>query len=319
MNTQDFRLQPSPPDSLSLRGCLERVLLILTSPPGPLSPRRAGAGWQVQEGSARRRRGGENALERLPASTEQLSKNALGARGNKAEDRGASESPNIKAPTLEIAVTTLEDALQAAAGGARSIEISRDLALGGLTPAIEIVEAARAAVSLEMHVIVRPHARDFVYSTAEVDTILRDIDLLKSAGINGIVFGAHNRAGEINIALMQQVAEAAAPLPVTLHRALDSSRNPEAALKALIGLVPRILTAGPAASAWEGREGLRQWVQTYGDHYEFVSSGGLTLEQLPVYIPTVQADVYHFGSAARTDGMVDAVKVAGLLRAIQLH
>lgn len=220
-------------------------------------------------------------------------------------------------PTLEIAVTSLEDALRAAQGGAHSIEISRDLALDGLTPPIEVVQAVCAAVSLHIHVIVRPHARDFVYSLAEIDTILRDIDSLKATRIDGIVFGAHNASGEIDIALMQMVAEAATPLPITLHRALDSSRNPQAALKALVGSVPRILTAGPAATAWAGREGLRRWIQAYGEHYEFVSSGGLRLEQLPVYIPTVQADVYHFGSAARTDGVVDAVKVAQLLKTIQ--
>lgn len=224
---------------------------------------------------------------------------------------------NSNRPTLEIAVTTVEDALQAAEGGAHSIEISRDLALDGLTPAIEVVQAVRAAINLDIHVIVRPHARDFVYSTAEIDTILHDVTILKHTGVNGIVFGAHNRAGEIDIKLMQQVVEAATPLPVTLHRALDTSHNPENVLKELIGIVRRILSAGPAAKAWEGREGLRRWIQTYGDHYEFVSSGGLKLEQLPAYILFVQADVYHFGSAARTNGVVDAGKVASLLKAIQ--
>lgn len=219
-------------------------------------------------------------------------------------------------PRLEIAVTSLQEALNAEAGGAHSIEISRDLALDGLTPSIELVKDIRAAVTLDIHVIVRPHARDFVYDTAEIESILGDVDFLKRTGINGIVFGIHNPAGEIDISIMRQVAQAAAPLPLTLHRALDTSRNPEVALKALVGIVPRVLTAGPASSAWEGREGLQNWIQTYGEHYEFVSSGGLKLEQLPTYIPTVQADVYHLGSAARTDGVVDAAKVASLLKAI---
>jgi copper homeostasis protein CutC len=42
-------------------------------------------------------------------------------------------------PKLEIAVTSLQDALNAVAGGADSVEISHDLAAGGLTPARPLV------------------------------------------------------------------------------------------------------------------------------------------------------------------------------------
>ncbi|MEZ4669037.1 MAG: copper homeostasis protein CutC [Anaerolineae bacterium] len=220
-------------------------------------------------------------------------------------------------PTLEIAVTTVADAIQVVEGGAQSMEVSRELALGGLTPVFSVVVDICRAVSIPTYVIVRPHARDFIYTTEELDTVLQDIEDLKSLPIAGIVFGAQTARGDLDVPVMKMIARQAAPLPVTLHRALDMSRNPESALSALVGVIPRVLTAGPAPTAWEGQEGLRKWIQTYGDSFEFVSSGNLTLEQLPDYVPMVQADVYHFGSAARTDSMVDSQKVSTLLKTLQ--
>jgi copper homeostasis protein len=213
---------------------------------------------------------------------------------------------------IEIAVTTLQDALNAQAGGAHSIELSQDLAVGGLTPPTALISAVRAAVAIDIHVIIRPHARDFVYTTAEIAGILEQTALISRLGINGIVFGAQTPARHLDIDLIEQVVAAANSLPVTVHRALDESRAPETALAALIGLVPRILTSGPAPNAWDGRSGLRRWVQAYRQHFSFVAAGGLKMKQLAAYAAFVGAPEYHFGSAARAEGHVDAVKVRQL-------
>jgi copper homeostasis protein len=213
---------------------------------------------------------------------------------------------------IEIAVTTLQDARSAQAGGAHSIELSQDLTVGGLTPPLGLISEVRAAVAIDMHVIIRPHARDFVYTSAEIDTILEQTEQISSLGINGIVFGAQTPAGNLDIDLIRRVVDAASALPVTVHRALDDSPEPEAALAQLVGLVPRVLTSGPAANAWEGREGLRRWVRAYGQHFSFVAAGGLRLDQLAAYAAFVGAGEYHFGRAARTNGHVDAVRVRQL-------
>lgn len=210
---------------------------------------------------------------------------------------------------VEIAITTLEDALQAQSGGADSIEISYDLSVGGLTPSLDLVRRIRDVLSIQVHTIVRPHARDFIYTPAEIDTILADTSALAQTGIDGIVFGAHQPDRRLDIDLIKQVAAAASPLPVTLHRALDECLEPEAGLEALRGIVPRVLTSGPAATAWEGREGLKRWVETVGNDFHFVAAGSLRLEFLEEYAAFVRAPAYHFGSAARTNGIVDSEKV----------
>lgn len=219
---------------------------------------------------------------------------------------------------LEIAVTTLEDAVHAQQGGADSIEISDNLAVGGLTPSLERVRRVREAVSLPVHVIVRPHARDFVYTPAEIDRILHDTAALAKTGIDSVVFGAHTPDGRLDIDLIRQVKQAANGLPITVHRAIDNCHEPETALETLEPVVSRILTAGPAPNTWEGRDDLRRWVAEFGDHFSFVASGGLKADFLAEYIAHVRAQEYHFGSAARTTGRVDVAKIRQL-RAILDH
>lgn len=215
-------------------------------------------------------------------------------------------------PKLEIAITSLEDAVYAQKGGADSVEISYDLSVGGLTPSVELVRAVRDAVSTDIHVIVRPHARDFVYTPDEMSVILEQIENISQIGITGLVFGALRPDQTVDVELTQKVVDAAGHLPVTFHRALDESRDAEAGVRSLIGIVPRILTSGPAPTAWEGRDALRQWVQKYGQHFRFIAAGSLTAEQLAEFAAYVRAPGYHFGSAAKTESVVNIEKVKRL-------
>jgi copper homeostasis protein len=213
---------------------------------------------------------------------------------------------------LEIAVTSLEDALHAVEGGADSLELLRNLPDGGLTPPLELVRNLLAKVKVPVNVIVRPHARSFSYSDAEIVEILRDAKAIAQIGAASIVFGAVNADNHLDLSLIQHVAEAIRPTPITIHRALDGCADPEIALTGLIGIVPRILTSGPAANAWDGREVTRRWVEQYGQHFQFTLSGGIRLEQLVELAATTHAQVYHIGGAARTDDAVDRTKVKQL-------
>ncbi len=221
--------------------------------------------------------------------------------------------------TLEIAVTTVEEAVNAAAGRAESIELSYDLSVGGLTPEYGVIQAVRDAITIPMYVILRPHAESFRYTEEQIEGMLEDIKVMQRIGVDGVVFGAVDETNAIDVALMKRIVEAAKPLPVTLHRALDESSEPEKALAALAGIVPRVLTSGPAKTAWDGRDGLRAWIERFGEHYAFVSSGNLTAKQLPEYIRYVKPDTVHLGSAARTNGVVDVDKVRHLKAIVEAN
>ncbi len=215
-------------------------------------------------------------------------------------------------PKLEIAAVSLEDVLNAEKGGANSVEISHDLSVGGLTPAFDLVRRACDAARIDIHVMLRPRPGDFLYTPREIDQILDDARKLAQTGIQGVVFGALTPANRLDLALIAQVATLVAPLPVTVHRALDYSLEPEQALAGLVGIAPRVLTGGPAPTAWEARAKLGQWVSAYAEQLRFVISGGLKIEQMPDMLEDVRAHEYHFGSAARTGNTVAVKKVRAL-------
>jgi copper homeostasis protein len=219
-------------------------------------------------------------------------------------------------PQLEIAITSLEDALLAVEGGADSLEVLRDLPNGGLTPPVDLVRSILARVTVPINVIVRPHA-SFHYSDVEFGEILRDAGVFAQMGVASIVFGAVTADNHLDVAMIRQIAEAISPTPVTVHRALDVSTDPESALRSLIGVVPRVLTSGPAPNAWEGRESTRQWVEQYGQHFQFVLSGGIRLEELAELYAITSAPAYHIGGAARTGNRVDVENVKRLREALR--
>lgn len=217
---------------------------------------------------------------------------------------------------LEVIASSLEDALAAEKGGASSVEVCVDLAQEGLTPPLDMVKAIRDAVQIEMNVMVRPHNNGNVYSEADIALMLKQVERFKALGIQTIVFGAHNPDGTLNVNLMKQIAAAANPVPLTLHRALEWSSNPDEGLAALIGVPKRVLTSGPALSAPEGQVGLKAWVEQYPS-YRFAAAGGIRLSNIREIADNTGVDDCHVGSAAQTDGQVDVDKVRGLIAVLE--
>lgn len=217
-------------------------------------------------------------------------------------------------PTLEIAITDTHSAIVAQQGGADSVELSIDLQRDGLTPPLYLIKSVRTAVSIPVHVIIRPHDRDFVYLPNEVALILRQAREIAATGVDGIVFGAHLPDGSMDTDLISRVRETAPNLQFTLHRALDTCVAPESALKVLGNTINRALTSGPAATAWEGREDLYDWVRKFDAKIDFIAAGSITLEQLPELITSTNVSGVHCGSAARVNGEVN-VEAVRLLKA----
>lgn len=221
-------------------------------------------------------------------------------------------------PQLEIAADTLADALEAQRGGAHSIELARDLSLGGLTPDLDLAARVRNAITIDLHVMIRSHARDFRYTAAEMDAMLADAERLRAIGVTGIVFGAQEDRGRLHIPHIETMCTAAGDLAFTLHRAIDTAIDPADSLRALAGIVTRVLTSGPAATAWEGRASLQAWVAAF-PRVGFVVSGAITLDQLPILLTETGAHEAHIGGAARVDGAVSADRVRALLAASQIE
>lgn len=205
---------------------------------------------------------------------------------------------------LDIACTTLEDAVHAEQGGADSLELSIDLAADGLTPSRRLVEQVRTHVHIPLHVIVRAHNRDFVYTHAEKADMLADSRLLAEF-CDGFVVGGLLENGAFDTAWVRVLADAFPTHRITLHRALDHCNNPLEALDALKGTVHRVLVSGSLTTAWTGRETLRHWVERFGSHYSFVAAGQVSHDSIKALIVETGVHECHAARAVRRDGVVE--------------
>lgn len=161
----------------------------------------------------------------------------------------------------EACVTSIAQARAAARAGADRLELCARIGTGGLTPPVRRIAAVRAAVSIPVHVMIRPRPGDFVYSRGELTTMVGSIASARRAGAAGVVLGALTPGGAIDTDALSLLLEAADGLSVTFHRAFDELTDPLAGLEHLVALgVDRILTSGGAPTARAGEPMLRKLV-----------------------------------------------------------
>ncbi|WP_280743897.1 MULTISPECIES: copper homeostasis protein CutC [unclassified Parabacteroides] len=155
---------------------------------------------------------------------------------------------------IEICANSAQSCVEAEAGGAKRVELCAAIPEGGTTPSYgEIKTAQELTSALDIHVIIRPRGGDFLYTPAEVQSMLYDIEMAKQLKVQGVVFGCLTKEGDIDLPLLYKLIEAAKPLSVTFHRAFDVCRDPFVALEQLIEAgCNRILTSGQQPDAVKG-------------------------------------------------------------------
>lgn len=177
---------------------------------------------------------------------------------------------------LEICAADIESVYAAARGGADRVELCCALGEGGLTPSIGLIEQALIVPGIKVNVLIRPRPGDFLYSEAELRTMERDIEVCRSLGVNGVVFGALTPDGDVDIEVCHRLAEVAGDMHRTFHRAFDMLRDPHRAVCQIMALgFDRILTSGQAASAMEGLDLIAGLQREFPD-MTFMAAGGIS-------------------------------------------
>ncbi|MWB99909.1 copper homeostasis protein CutC [Agromyces seonyuensis] len=205
---------------------------------------------------------------------------------------------------VEIAVQDAEGVRIALEEGAARVELCQALGLGGLTPSAGLIESAveaSAAVGVAgfVHVLVRPRGGGFVYSADERAAIARDIRLCARLGADGVVVGALDEDGRIDLDALAAFVDAAGEIDVTVHRAVDAAADPVAAVAALAGRgVRRVLTSGGAPTCAEGVDGLAAMLRESGGRLELMAGGGVRPDDVGT-LAALGVDAVHL-SARRT-------------------
>lgn len=184
---------------------------------------------------------------------------------------------------MEICIDSIESAQNAVKGGATRLEVCSALSDGGLTPTPGFVNALRKLITIPLFAMIRIRGGNFVYNHEEIDAMLFDLKLLKSYGVDGFVFGALNVENEIDLETNKKIVDAAAPLPVTFHRAFDEVRsNPQLAVGVIAQIgFKRILTSGRESSAEKGLELIKNLTSTAAtDGIVIIPGAGITLDNI---------------------------------------
>ncbi len=100
---------------------------------------------------------------------------------------------------FEVCTNSVESCIAAQEGGANRVELCAGIPEGGTTPSYgEIAMAREVLTTTRLHVIIRPRGGDFLYSPIEIKTMLKDIEMARRLGADGVVFGCLTANGEID-------------------------------------------------------------------------------------------------------------------------
>lgn len=228
------------------------------------------------QGAKRQRR-----ISRRPCRRRASGQAFPAVRLGKPRERVGLSSETMRDLLFELCAESLEAARAGESGGADRIELCACLSIGGVTPGLELLRATIAALSIPVHVLIRPRGGDFVYTCEEFSQMRRQIEICKQEGVSGVVFGVLRADGCVDVERSRVVVEEARPMKTVFHRAFDETRDLDEALEAVIRIgADVLLTSGGAPDVERGAEAIGRLRKQAGDRLQVMAGGGLTLTNL---------------------------------------
>ncbi|MET8982931.1 copper homeostasis protein CutC [Streptomyces sp. NPDC004539] len=204
---------------------------------------------------------------------------------------------------LEVIALAPQDAVAAQAGGADRVELVTDMAADGLTPALSVFGAVRAATDIDVRVMLRPTAG---FAAGDLGQLARTAGEFREAGADQFVLGFLDAEGGVDLRAVERLVAVLDGCRWTFHRALDHAAHREDVRKALTGLpgLDTYLTAGSPSGVGQGLDTLLAEAGRYDER--LLVGGGLTLAHVPTLL-AAGVDAFHVGGAVRPDGWTEPV------------
>ena len=204
---------------------------------------------------------------------------------------------NVK---FEICCGSLQSALNAQEAGAHRVELCSALGLGGLTPSYGFIELARKRLKIDVNVLIRPRQGDFLYDSEEIAVMIRDIIACAQMGVNGVVIGALDPFGNVDVDACRAMVAVAKHhgMSVTFHRAIDRACNIMAALEDVISLgADRVLSSGGKPTSLEGVEALARMNAAAAGRIIIMPGGGVNAGNIGEILKGSGAEEIHFSGS----------------------
>jgi copper homeostasis protein len=201
---------------------------------------------------------------------------------------------------LEIAVFSVEAAIQAIHAGADRIEYCENPLEGGTTPSYGSLKSIHPYLSkAPIFPIIRPRGGDFLYSKNEFNCIKEDLKVIRDLGFPGAVIGMLKNDGTVDIERTSElVALSGNDMELTFHRAFDRALDPFKALEAIIQSgCKRILTSGQVPNASDAIPLLRQLNEQANNKIIIMPGSGVRASNVKSIVD--QTGVLEIHSSAR--------------------
>ena len=204
---------------------------------------------------------------------------------------------------LEVIATCLEDVKQIEKAGGNRIELISAYTEGGLTPSYAFIKKAVKAVNIPIHVMIRPHAKSFIYTAEEIEMMKEDIRIAQEFGAAGVVLGVLNEQNQIDEEKLADLLSSVDGMNVTFHRAIDEVADLVGAVQTLRNFekVTHILTSGGQGKIEENVSILHKKQKVSQGDIQLIVGSGVTKENIKRLLNETGISEAHVGTAVRED------------------
>lgn len=222
---------------------------------------------------------------------------------------------------LEIIGMSVEDAKAIEYCGANRIELVSALTEGGLTPSFAMIEKVVNSVNIPVNVMIRNHAKSFKYSEHDLEVMQKDIEIVESLGVNGIVLGLLDDARKIDKIGLEKLLDVVSNIDITFHKAIDETNVLES-VNTLnkYDKITNILTAGGVKSISDNINDIKLMIER--SKANILLGGELNFGNIKRIKELTQATDFHFGTAVRVDkstfGEIDINKLTQLVKLLEV-